>query len=389
MTEIEKRHNFTFILIIALILSIIGLIVQIEWGMVIFEIRDVEAELGTYLQILGIGLLFLAIAYGLSVLLPYSAVVAYIMPAAIMIFMIISRVNEYYINGVHFVYLGQLYLRFSFLIPIAFVYALAILLYKLPGVVEWKLNWVAFMTLVFIVAATILDELGEIYYILPVLAYFTVLPFMRRQRWYLLMPLFVVLLYIVRVIWLYLHGNPDELNVFDSTILGWLNWDKDDVTIYFLRSSREMALRGGMFGKPAEVFLQGELSYRDLPYLTLNGVCLRYGLVGFLLIVVLYGELCRRILICGANANNNGNYYEGLLCRGVGLYFAIQGIMSVISTWALLPLNVSFEMPFLCMNTRHPWWFFCLAAVLISSRKEMSQARLKGETRNLEKTGCS
>ena len=205
------------------------------------------------------------------------------------------------------------------------------------------------ITALSIVVSELLDTDDKLLFLLPIIAYFLLYPYMKKHTWYLFLPVVFLLVYLFLIVY---------------------PWNKSGVGMELqsdrILLQREMLKSGGLFGNK-EALSSYKISYQDGLYLLPLGLIQQFGWLGFTIVIVLFSEMCRRIIILGMKYTTEGAYYQGIICKGVGIYLAISGAWCIISLFFDISMNVMFDVPFFCVCGYLPVWYLYLATVFSAS----------------------
>ena len=363
------RINTLIILLISVILSVIGMIVQAEWGKALFP-ESVQSELAENILLLFLGILLCGILAAAARFLGSRRTIwiVFILTLLLMILSVSPLALSDY-SGQR-LYIGPVVVRFGLMAPLVFILAVssAIDLYgkEKPGKI---LTISAGLIVLFMLVITIC-QYGLIDYVtcfFPWIAFFLLLPYMKQHKWYYAIPAALLAVYVGRIILVACLPEGDIYFYRHNVIAGWLHPDNESFFTwsYFMSAVREKLKSGGLFGSstiPLDI-----ISYREDPGLILVCLLQRFGLAGYLITLILYLEMCRRIFMNGKALAMDGKDYYAALCNGIGCYMVISAVLSTLAYYYILPLATYFQFPFVCIGGFLPMWYLYLAVTLILS----------------------
>ena len=350
---------------IAIILSIIGAVVQKDWGDALFP-QSVRAEQIKNAVLIGMGLCICILFKVISRLKGSKAALIGVSVVTGVLLILASFSVASFGNGIRLVLLGPIIIRFSLLIPLAYILIVSFAISRLEGQSDYYLFFtVVTITLLMTLTSEALDSADRLWYLLPWIGYVLMFPRMKEHIWYYWLPLVFIAAYASQIAYVWFNEDEHIISYRGRVIAAWLYPDSEVYkdTNYFPLQLREMVKSGGILGNKA-AFSTDSISYRDGSGLLLVGLFQRFGFLGFAAISALTAVLCRQIWRIASTQLRKGNTYQATVCRGICIFFALSGGWSVISYLYILPMTSMFDYPFLCVNGFLPVWFLCLAAAL-------------------------
>ena len=365
-TSKKGKPSIAVIIILSVFISIIGIIVQMEWGKALSQ-GTVKNELieNTLLLFMGLGLcgllLWMANKRG------KKAALNFITMLAVLLLVLTCTPLSTAENGIRLLHIGPIVIRYILIVPLAYVLAVSHIIAIYVAQDEYKMFLsVTAITFLFLMTASLFDYAERLWYLLPAIAYCLMFPYMKKHVWYLLLPGVFILLFTARIIYVWIQPEGNIFLFRDRVIYAWLHPASEKFTgeNYFRNEIWTMIKSAGLWGN-RNAMAADNISYLQGSDLLLIGVVQRFGYAGFTAVVLLYTEMCRRICKKGSTLTRSGNLCQGAVCRGIGIYLSISAILSVISQFYLLPLIGFFSTPFLCVSGFQPIWYLFLSAALL------------------------
>ena len=352
--ENGNRKEMIGILIISIVLSCLGMMVQMEWGRVLSP-ESIQVEVLSNILLTVIGLIICGVFITLSKAIGYKNTMLSIMIVVTVLVVLLcsplARIGHY----LRMLFIGPVVLRISRIIPLAFLLIVSNIITRFVKNENKMVAAVTAITVLTIVVSELFDTDDTLYFLLPIITYYLLFPYMRSHTWYRFLPVVFLVIFVLFVV------NP---------------WNKFGVGIELasdrIQLQREMLKSGGLFGNKAAL-ASDKLSYQDGLYLLPIGLVLEFGWVGFTMVMVLFVEMCRRIIIMGKKYMAGGACSQGIICKGVGIYLALSGAWCIISLFFDISMNVMFDVPFFCVWGYLPIWYLYLAAALSAGDQGQSK----------------
>ena len=361
------KTNKVIIILISIVLSIIGIAVQMEWGKALFP-ESVQHELRENILLVIFGIFLCCILMIVACQFGSNKAIVIVSVWTILLLLLSCSPLVQSINGIRRLRLGPIVVRFSLMVPWAYIFAVSGIV-DLFGKKDEKAILVIISLLVelFMISAWIFDSTDRLWYTLPWITYFLLFPYMKKHRWYYVIPVAFLLIYFGRIIAVSFKAETDIFYYRDRVIAGWLHPNSEvyaGTNNYFMSEIRAIIQKGSLFGSRGALAAD-KISYRDGASLMPIGLYQRYGLIGCIITIVLYFDMCRRIIKNGMILVKTGNLYHGTLCKGVGIFLILSAVLSIVSEFYILPLISAFEFPFLCVSGFQPIWFLYLTMTFI------------------------
>ena len=118
----REKHGISRIVIVALsvLLSVLGIIVQMDWGKALFP-ENVKSELTTNILLLCVGICICIGIIILSKISEYKKVLWFISILTAVLMVLSASPMAKFENGVRFLHIGPVVVRFVLMVPLAFI----------------------------------------------------------------------------------------------------------------------------------------------------------------------------------------------------------------------------------------------------------------------------
>ena len=354
----------------------LGIFVQYEWGKALFPAEEVSREFVSNLFLLLLGLFLLALFVVVTKTVGFRNTLRIIMVVAC-VFLVLSF-TPLAVNGIseRALHIGIVTIPTDVVIALIYIMLCSVITNRYgKDEALFMFLMILILTILALIGAAILGSAAKLIWVLPVIAYCLMYPYLGKQIWYRFLPVLFVLIILGRIVYVYLLPEERVLSYQDSLIAAWLHPDSEkyDGYHYTWSTFRSMIASGGVAGN--KVAMQSDVySYRDGSSLLLIGLFQRLGIIGFMIALLLFTVMCRSIIRIGINFRKAIESEKRTICTGIGIFMIAVGICSVLSGLNILPLRSVFCFPFLCSDGFTPLLYIYLAIVIAASSDRPQEA---------------
>ena len=360
------RTKDAVIIGLSVLLCVMGMIVQYEWGKVLFTTKEIKEELLVNIVLLVLGICVVCAFVLASKVKGYRSTI-HISAIICCVLMILSCTplteNS---NGIRLLHLGPVTVSFTLLVPFVYIAVVSEIIYRLGETEEYKMFFaITVLTVLLLMIAELADTADWLLYLLPVIGYCMMFQYLKKHKWFCFLPVILILIILGRIVYVYFLPEEKLFYYRNRVIAAWLHSgnEKYSEQNYFMNTVREMAASGGVFGNK-QSFSDFQLTYRDGADLLLVGLLQGFGIVGFIIAVVLLVVIFVLTWQTGKDSIKDGDRYKGTVCKGIGVFLIASGILAVISQLYLLPMWCTFSYPFLCVNGFLPFLYLYLSLAI-------------------------